>query len=352
MKEIEELKSISIDNSAFRGKYEFNDLRVQREYGDDFFFEIIEDLNCGEEKITLLKFWMCNVFFDENMKSLIDSIKERIDRDMGSPFAPTYKTEYLKTIFKDVMELHVKFISLGKEFGRINQKKYAEIFKSFSPFLIFERTDQYSGQALVEDMFNYALKILKLDPKENLQHIISLSKNNILALACDGVAIDMLYLNHFIVNTYPKYLDEKEVDRLLKKIYNGIEVDIKVKRGRPKKINNTETLQDIWNSDKRSFESILDMLLQPRAIFDNKNGFVKNVDGKNVWISEPTGCHVKYIQGFLFFCHKEKFINLEKYSSRTLQSIFEKTFSLFVNNKSMISKNILEVEEMYYRHFW
>ncbi len=352
MKEIEKLKSISANPSAFRSNYEFNDLKVKLEYGDDFFFEIIEESNLGEDKIPLLKFWMCSVFFDENMKTLIDGIKERIDHDMSSPFAPTYKTEYLKTIFKDVMELYANFSSLDKEFGGLNQKEFEDIFKSFSQYLLFKRTDRYSGQVLVNDMFNYSLNFLKLDPKENIQKISSLSKNNILALACKGAALDMLFLNHFVVNSYPRYFDTKEMERLLKKLNKGVEQDIKAKRGRPQKNNKTETLEDIWNSDNRSFESILEMLLQPRGILDNKNGFVKNVDGKNVWIPEPIGCHVKYIQGFLFFCQNKGYVNLKGYSSREIQGVFERTFNLSVNNKSMIFKNILEIEEMYYRHFW
>jgi hypothetical protein len=352
MKEIEKLKSISTDPSLFRSKYEFNDLKVQREYGDDFFFKIIEESKLGDDKIPLLKFWMCSAFFDENIKSLIDGIKERIDHDMSSPFAPTYKTEYLKTIFKDVMELYANFSSLGKEFGGLNQKEFEEIFKSFLKFLLFKRTDQYSGQALVKDMFNYSLNFLKLDPKENIQYISSFSKKNILALVCNGIAIDMLFLNHFIVNSYPQYFDTKEMERLLKKLNKGDEKEIKLKRGRPKIIDKMESLADLWNSEKRSFESIEEMLIQPRVIFNNKNGFVKKVDGKNVWIAEPFGCHVKYIQGFLCFCHKNGFIDLKDFSRRKIQSIFKETFNLKVNEKDMFSENILKIEEEYIRQFW
>jgi hypothetical protein len=353
MKEIQELKTLSLDPIAFRRAYEFNDLKVQKDYGDEYFDELITELSWRQETKSILKLWMCISYFDEYVEKLINRIKDRIDNDMSSPSAPTYKTEYLKSIFKEIFQLYNDFSSLGSQFGRLKHNDSQALFKSiFTQLTNFKQTDEFSGQMMVKDMFNYTQQLLKMDNKGFFDQLKGCSVSNLLAIACDGVAINMLYLNKFILNVYSKYLDKKEVERLLKKIFQGAEVVPISKRGRPQKTESNQTLIDIWNNEKRSFESVVQMLLEPRSILDYKKGFIVKEDSRLIWQKEPAGCHVKYIQGFLLFCHKEGFINLEKYSSRTLQGIFERTFTLSVNNKSMFSKNILAVEEMYYRHFW
>ncbi len=353
MKEIQELKILSIDTTAFRRGYEFQDIKIHKDYGNDYFDELIKELSWERENIQTLKLWMCRTYFNEYVETLINRIKDRIDADMSSPTAPTYKTEYVKSTFKEIFQLYNNFMSLGNQYGRLNQKDKVALMQSiFQQLPIFKQTDQFSGQSMVNDMFNYSQQLLKYDGKSFFEQLKGYSASNILAMACDGVATDMLLLNKFILNTYSQYLDKKELERFLKKLFQGTEVVSISKRGRPKNTESDQKLSDIWNNEKRSFESVVQMLLEPRPILDNDKGFIVKEGGRLIWQREPSGCHVKYIQGFFSFCHKQKFINLENYSSRALQSIFERTFELSVNNKSMISKNILQVEDMYYRQFW
>jgi hypothetical protein len=352
MKEIQELKILSIDTTAFRRGYEFQDIKIHKDYGDDYLDELITELSWERENIQTLKLWMCRTYFNEYVETLINRIKDRIDNDMSFPTAPTYKTEYVKSTFKEIFQLYNNFMSLGNQYGRLNQKDKEVLIQSiFQQLPIFKQTDQFSGQSMVNDMFNYSQQLLKYDGKSFFEQLKGCSASNILAMACDGVATDMLLLNKFILNTCSQYLDKKELERFLKKLFQGTEVVSISKRGRPKKTESNQKLSDIWNNEKRSFESVVQMLLEPRPILDNKKGFIIKNEDRLIWQREPARHYVKYVQGFLLFCHKHKFIDVEKYSSRDLQKVFERTFSIRVNNKSLISKNILEIEEMYYRHF-
>ncbi len=354
MKEIHDLKALSMDPNSLRRKYELQDLKVQKDYGDDYFEELITQLNWGKETLPILELWMYSSYFDEYIENLINQIKDRIDNAMNFPSAPSYKTEYLTSTVKEIIQLNIDFYSLGTQFGRASQTQRIAIqYSSLKQFPIFDSTNKFSGKAMVKDAYNFTLNFLRSDGKEFFDQFKNFSVNNLLALLCDGIGDKMLCLIDFVAKTYPKHYDEKDLMRFLKKMPNAQTKEVEIsKRGRPQKKESKETLSDIWDNKKRSFDSVVSMLIEPRPIFDNERGFIIKENDRLIWLKEPASCHVKYIQGFLLFCHKEKNIDLEKYSSRALQSIFQRTFSLSVNNKSMISKNILQVKEMYYRQFW
>lgn len=352
MKEIDELKNFSITTSAFRIKYGLYDPKLQKEYGDEFFESIIKDLDYDKETISILKLWICTQYFDAYLKKIIDRIKERIDDNMSSPSAPTYKTENLTSTIKEIIQLNINFTSLETQFGRVSRVKHGALVKSsFEKIGISDGNVKFTGRSILEVFYNFFVKFQKSDGRDLLNHLKGLSDDNLLSELCHLTANYMLNLIDFLSRTYPKYYDEKELVKFIKKKSKGGEEITNIKRGRPTKPENTYTLRNIWNDEKRSFENVVEMLLKPNVILDSENGFLVKDNEKLIWQAIPSGCHVKYIQGFLLFCHKNKFIKLEEYTSRSLQSIFEKTFHLRVNNKSMISKNILEIEEKYCRPF-
>ena len=204
---------------------------------------------------------------------------------------------------------------------------------------------------MIKDSYNYALKLFNTDFSDFICEIRKLSKGNILALTCDSVSVEILSLIDFLMKAFPKYISEKEVERIIKKMDQGINVNEVVKRGRPIKVEEDLTIQDIWKSEKYNFEDIVALLIHPKEILD-EGSFVIKEDDKYIWQKVPFGFHVKYIQGFLFFCHDKGFIDLKQYSRRDIQKMFEKTFQLKVNEKDMFSENILKVEKKYHHVFW
>ena len=353
MKEIERLKSFSTNLLLFRKEYEFKDIRVKKEYGDAHFDELVQELNWGVEEIPKLKFWFCLEFFKKSIDVSVEKIMSKVYDNMDQPFSTTHKSEFLKSLITDFITLYYNFSSLGNKFGRAENVSDGSFENSLlGKIPMINLTSLYSANDFVNDIFNYTLKISKIDFTDFINHLRRLSIGNVLAFACDLVALDMLYLICELIKDYPKFLAEKDVLRIIKKLDKGIVENTVVLRGRPKKTEKNETLKELWKSENRSFESAMDMLIQPRTIFDNRYGFVINDNDKLKWVPEPSGCHVKYIQGFLLFCQNKGFLDLKGYSSRDLQNIFIRTFHLNVNNKSMIFKNILAVEDMYIRQFW
>jgi hypothetical protein len=351
MKEIDDLKKISTNCDSFRGEYEFYDLKVKKEYGDDYFAELVQELNWSEDDIEILKFWYCLIFFDEKIKLRISSIEDKIETTINQPFSTTQKNEFLKNTISDCINLSLDFTKLGNQFQRSPLVNFESIAKEFIEKLpIFVRTSKFSGNALAEDMCNYALKLLNVDFSFSTNQFRTLSKENILAFACDSVSGSIIVLIDLIMSSYPNHINEKDFARILKNTEKGIEPPKIRRRGRPTKQTTDKTLKDIWKIEGSSYDDALKKLLNIQ-IPEEESGiaFVIQEEDKYRWQKKPFGSHAKYIQGFLLKCHEKGQINLDdnEISSRELQKIFENTFQLKVNEKSFVAKNILKVDRKY-----
>jgi hypothetical protein len=63
MKEINELKTFLKNKEAFKRKFHFFDIKVHKEYGDDFFHELIKEQNWSIDSKKDLIFLFCFEFF-------------------------------------------------------------------------------------------------------------------------------------------------------------------------------------------------------------------------------------------------------------------------------------------------
>ena len=356
MKEISKLKSISINCDLFRREYEFNDIKVKKEYGDDYFAELVQELKWSDDDIGILKFWCCMEFFQEKIKFLITNIENEIENNLSGPCSTTQKNEYLKNTISECITLYLDFSKLGNQFQRSKYLNLDSIeHPIFAKLPIFCSTSKFSGNALVKDMYNYAIKLLSVDFSFFTTQIRTLSKENILAFACDSVSVSITVLIDLIISSYPKYINDKDIARILKNTEKGKEPAEVRRRGRPTKQITDKTLKDIWKIEGSSYDDVLKNLLEAQ-IPEEESGstFVIKEEDKYRWQKKPSGSHAKYIQGFLQFCHIKKQINLEdnEISSRELQKIFENTFQLKVNEKSFVPKNILKVDKIFLHPFF
>ena len=62
MKEIEELKSMSLNCYSFHRKYQWNELKVKKEYDDIELKSIVLDFGWTEDRISFIIFFFCNNF--------------------------------------------------------------------------------------------------------------------------------------------------------------------------------------------------------------------------------------------------------------------------------------------------
>ena len=323
MKEIEVLKSFSTDLKSFRFKYEFNDLKVNKEYNEEYFNQIKLDLDLSEDEINKLKFLLCLVYFIEKNEILIETIKDKVDESLSQPFSTTQKYENLKTIIEECISISSDFISLQNQFGLstvLNLDYLVLLIHRELPSL--ELTRSFSGLDLVQDIYKYSLKILDLKISGIDSLLKSISKDNILAFACETVSVELIALVDYFKKAHPNLINEKDINRIVKRIKERKSPPIPLKRGRPSNPIENRTIQDIWISEEYTFQDVLKVLKKERPFLDENLSFVIEINNELVWQKTPKNDFSKCIQGFLKFCKDKQLIELKSISSIKLQTIF------------------------------
>jgi len=345
MKEINELKTFLKNKEAFKRKFHFFDIKVHKEYGDDFFHELIKEQNWSVDSKKDLIFLFCFDFFQEYVVNQLISIEKIIENGMNLPSSTLQKTDFLKYSISELLEIEFMTKSLlFDEFTFSEEPSKDSVLNK--PFIF---TKDSSGMSLVNDIENFTKKILNTDASKFFEMIEDLTQENILFFACNFIEskinslIDNLQISNF------KYITTTEINRLRKKLWKGEEITQIVRRGRPKNKIEDRTFIDIWESEELSFEEVVKYLKTENRNFDF-NIFVKEEKNVLTWQKTPSKSYGKYIQGFLNCCYNNNLIDTN-ISSRVLKEIFLNTFNFNVSNKTFIKVDILEVDMDYIAPF-
>ena len=345
MKEINELKTFLKNKESFKRKFHFFDIKVHKEYGDDFFHELIKEENWSVDSKKDLIFLFCFEFFQEYVVNQLISIEKIIEHAMNQPFSTFQKTEFLKQVISKLLE--VEFMSKSLEFDDFTFPEEALKDSFLNKPIIF--TNDSSGMSLVKDISKFTQLLLNTDSSNLIKIIKNLTQDNILFQACDFLESNTNSLIDKLQSSYFKYITTTEVNRLRKKLSKGEVITEIVRRGRPKNKIEDRKFVDIWESEELSFEEVVKYLKTENRNFDF-NILVKEEKNVLIWQKTPAKSYGKYIQGFLNCCYNHNLIDTN-ISSRVLKEIFFNTFNIKVSNKTFIKVNILEVEMDYIAPF-
>lgn len=338
MKEINELKTFLKNKESFKRKFHFFDIKVHKEYGDDFFHELIKEQNWIVDSKKDLIFLFCFEFFQEYVVNQLISIEKIIEHAMNQPFSTFQKTEFLKQVISKLLE--VEFMSKSLEFDDFTLPEEALKDSFLNKPIIF--TNDSSGMSLVKDMSKFTQLLLNTDSSNLIKIIKNLTQDNILFQACDFLESNTNSLIDKLQSSNNKYITPTEVSRLRKKLSKGEDISKANRKGRPKNEKEDRKFIDIWECEEISFEEVVKYLKTENRNFDF-NIFVKEEKNVLTWQKTPSKSNVKYIQGFLNCCYKHNLIDTN-ISSRVLKEIFFNTFNFNVNNKTFIKVEILEVD--------
>ena len=344
MKEIEELKSLSLNCYSFHSKYQWNELNVKKEYDDTELKSIVLDFGWTEDRISFIVFFFCNKFFQEEIKQIVNKVEEKIENSMESAFSTTQKTDFLKSKVSHLIEINFRLLDVlsGFEKPKIG---LSMINKTINGFIKPLKPNYLSPLELIEDAFKVSQIVLNANPLNAKKFLDKLTIYNILNLACEGALFEIQMLINRLSINYSDYINEQDFSRIIKKYKREENITKITRKGRPKLAEEKRTLIDIWINDEISFNDVLTFLKSENAIEEDEI-FVLNINGISTWQKVHLKHFGKYIQGFLFVCLKNELIE-SKIASRTFQTIFFNTFNFKLSDKSFVERNILDVESKY-----